>query len=154
MEHFAPQIPVTDDSPSPIAIGESAPKPPAIATDAITEIAPNQRAVTPCSSVVGLLREACVDEGDVWMGMVTAEPGTASRWHDHGERTTYLLPVSAGEAYLEFGSEQAPRRMQLKADGTVYVTPAHLWHREVNPGNTPLQAFLVRLGPKARGVTE
>ncbi|MGD8862039.1 MAG: cupin domain-containing protein [Myxococcales bacterium] len=130
---------------------ESPSAPPAIASDAITVIAPDQRAVTPCSSVVGLLREACVDQGDVWMGMVSAEPGTASVWHDHGERTTYLLPISGEGAYLEYeGGERIP----LRADGTVYVTPAHLRHREVNAGSIRMQAFLIRLGPKAEGVTE
>ncbi len=126
--------------------------PPPVQSNAVTVIAPDQRVVTPCSSVVGLLREACVDQDEVWMGMVSAEPGTASAWHDHGDRTTYLLPL-AGGGYLEYGPDPA-QRIELRTDGTVYVTPPHLRHREVNPGTVPLRAFLVRLGPLARGVTE
>ncbi len=125
--------------------------PPPIARDAITVITPSQRVVTPCSSVVGLLREACIDQDDVWMGMVSAEPGTASVWHDHGERTTYVLPIAGEGCYIEYGDGE---RVYLKADGSLYVTPAHLRHREVNPGSTRMQAFLIRLGPKAQGVTE
>ena len=136
-----------------LATSHSEPRlPPPVADDTVTVIAPNQRAVTPCSSVVGLLREACIDDGNVWMGMVSAEPGTASVWHDHGDRTTYLLPLS-GSAVVEFGSEGC-ERVQLEPDGSVYVIPPHLRHREVNPGATRMQAFLIRLGPRAPGVSE
>lgn len=120
---------------------------PAIATDTVTAIGPGDRVVKPCASVVGLLREACVDEEDLWVGMVSSDPHTASAWHDHGDRTTYVLPL-AGAAVVEFGPD-GRERLELRCDGTLYVVPPHLMHREVNPSDTPFRAFLIRVGPKA-----
>ncbi len=121
--------------------------PPPIADNAVTVIAPNDRGVNPCPYVPGLSREACVDEEGVWIGMVTAEPGTASAWHDHGDRTTYLFPL-CGDCVIEYGPQGEEQRVHLIADGSVYVVPPHLRHREVNDNATPVRAFQVRLGPK------
>lgn len=120
---------------------------PAIAADAVTAIAPSDRLAKPCASVVGLLREACIEEDDLWIGMVSSEPHTASVWHDHGDRTTYVLPL-AGAAVVEFGPN-GEERLELRCDGTLYVVPPHLKHREVNPSDTPFRAFLIRVAPKA-----
>jgi quercetin dioxygenase-like cupin family protein len=121
-----------------------------VAGDTVTRITPAERVVTPCSSVVGLLREACIDQDDVWIGMVSAEPGTASQWHDHGDRTTYLLPLE-GEGTIEYEGPNGRGSTQVRADGSVYVTPPHVRHREVNDSTTPLRGFLIRIGPKGRG---
>jgi uncharacterized RmlC-like cupin family protein len=92
------------------------------------------------------MRETCVDEGDLWIGMVSAEPHTESHWHDHGERVTYVLPL-AGAAVVEFG-DNGSERMELRTDGTLYVVPPHVTHREVNPADTPFRAVLIRLLPR------
>lgn len=124
--------------------------PPPIAKDTVTVIAPKDRVVTPCSTVVGLMREACVDAEDFWMGMVSSEPGTASAWHDHGERTTYVLPLK-GDFYVEL---EDGTHVPMIADGSVYVTPPHVKHREVNASGTRAEAFLIRVGPKSRSPQE
>jgi hypothetical protein len=38
--------------------------------------------------------------------------------------------------------------MELRTDGTLYVVPPHVTHREVNPADTPFRAVLIRLLPR------
>ena len=110
----------------------------------ITAITAEDRLAKPCASVAGLMRETCVDEGDLWIGMVSSEPHTASHWHDHGERVTYVLPLE-GAAAVEYGDGE---RMEMQTDGTLYVVPPHVHHREVNDSDVPFRAFLFRMLPR------
>jgi uncharacterized RmlC-like cupin family protein len=119
------------------------PQLPAVAADAVTVIAPSERATLPGPPGAGFVREACVDTGHVWTGFASTEPGTESPWHHHGEYTTYVLPLQ-GEGVIEFGPDG--QSVPMRADGTVYVIPAGLVHREINTGSTRNQAFIVRVG--------
>ncbi len=118
-----------------------APEMPAIATDAVTVIKPGERAALPSPPGVGFYREACVADGLVWAGFVSTDPGSASPWHHHGDHTTYALLLQ-GEAIVEFGNE----RLHLRADGSMAVLPPSVVHREINPGATKNQFFIMRVG--------
>jgi mannose-6-phosphate isomerase-like protein (cupin superfamily) len=121
------------------AVSASSTSLPSIATDAITAIAPTDRETRPCK--FGFLREVCVDDGTSFVCFATTEAGSASPWHDHGESTTYALLLK-GEAAIEFAGG---KRMELRADGTVYVVPPHLQHREINTGTTKNQLLVMRV---------
>lgn len=130
-------VPATPSTPQ-------APKPPAVASDAVTVIPPGDRAALPAPPGAGFIRQACIDDGHVWAGFVSTEPGTASPWHHHGDYTTYILPLLGG-GVIELGAGGS-EQVELCADGTVYVIPPGLVHREINTGTTKNQAFIVRVG--------
>jgi mannose-6-phosphate isomerase-like protein (cupin superfamily) len=111
---------------------------PAIARGAVTEIGPADRAQRPCR--FGFVREVCVDDPQTFVCFAMTEPGSATPWHDHGDSTTYALLLQ-GEAAVEFGDNE---RLDLRADGTVYVIPPHLSHREINTGSTKNQIMVLR----------
>ena len=77
------------------------------------------------------------------MCFASTEPGSASPWHNHGESTTYALLLQ-GEGAVEFAGNE---RIELRADGTVYVIPPHLEHREINTGSTRNQILVMRVFP-------
>ncbi len=126
---------------APAAPSPEAPALPAIATDAVTVIKPSERVALPSPPGAGFHREACFDDGHVWTGFVSTDPGSASPWHHHGEHTTYALLLQ-GECVVEFGSE----RLHLRADGSMAVLPPGLVHREINTGATKNQFFIMRVG--------
>ena len=81
--------------------------------------------------------------GDVWVGEVRTDPGTASAWHHHGEHATYGR-VLEGSIQLEFGPGGGAT---LQAgDGDFFFVPPHTVHRETNPGNGEMVAVVVRVG--------
>lgn len=112
---------------------------PTVGADAITAIAPADRVQRPCR--FGFRREVCVDDDKSFMCFVTTQPGSASPWHDHGESTTYAL-LLRGEAAIELADG---KRIELRADGTVYVMPPHLSHREINTGTTENHILVMRV---------
>lgn len=143
--HFIPQ-PNANSNASAFAPARGVPsRMPPVATNAVTAIPPADRVPLPCS--IGFLREGCVDDERVFICFASTEPGSASPWHDHGESTTYVLMIK-GEGVVEFGPGE-DQRVRLRADGTVYVVPPGLRHREVNTGTTENQAFVVRVRPVA-----
>lgn len=127
-----------------LATPAALPAMPPVAADAVTVIGPSDRVTLPAPPGAGFLRQACIDDGHVWAGFASTEPGTASPWHHHGAYTTYILPLR-GEGVVEFGPGENDRVL-LRADGTVYVIPPGLVHRELNPCATKNQAFIVRVG--------
>jgi uncharacterized RmlC-like cupin family protein len=80
----------------------------------------------------------------VWVGVVTTEPGGASPWHHHGAHETYAY-VLEGEASVEFGQGGA-QRLTAHADGSLIVVPGGVPHREVNTGVTPNRILVMRVG--------
>jgi uncharacterized RmlC-like cupin family protein len=122
---------------------------PVVASDRVTTIAPHDRLVRACKSSDGIQREICIDDGNGFICFASTEPGTVSHWYDHGHYTTYVLPLQ-GESRVEggpHGNEQTP----LDKDGSIYVCPAHLVHREVNVGTTRSTALIVRVKRPAAG---
>ena len=129
--------PTPTAAPTPATTSTKAPAGlPTIAGDAVTAIRPSERDARPCN--FGFLREVCVDDESSFVCFASTDPGSASPWHDHGESTTYALLLE-GEAAVEF---EGGERMELHADGTPYVIPPNLSHREINTGTTK-NTFLV-----------
>lgn len=127
------------DAAAAVPASESSPSLPTVAADAITAIAPADRVRRPCR--FGFVRDVCVDDDKSFMCFATTQPGSASPWHDHGESTTYAL-LLRGEATIEFADGKS---VELRADGTVYVVPPHLSHREINTGTTENQILVMRV---------
>ncbi|MCO4762963.1 MAG: cupin domain-containing protein [Myxococcales bacterium] len=90
------------------------------------------------------VRRQAFDDGHVWMGVVTTEPGSASPWHHHGEYDTYVY-LLAGEGTVEFG-EGGTERKTFIADGSVAKVPKGLVHREVNTGSVQNKFLIFRVG--------
>ncbi len=108
----------------------------------ILTISPSERTVLPGPPGAPFVREQCVDDGHVWVGIVTTEPGTSSPWHHHGEHTTYAY-VLEGEGTIEFGDGESKK---ITADGTLGVVPKGLVHREINTGSTKNKFLIMRVG--------
>jgi uncharacterized RmlC-like cupin family protein len=127
---------------------DAAPAPvvPAIATDRVSAITPSDRLVLPVRpGQEGFFRETCVEAGQVWAGFAASEPGSANPWHHHGAHTVYVLALG-GDGALEFDGPHGPESVSLRLDGTLYVIPPGLVHREVNNGTTKHQVFMFRVG--------
>jgi uncharacterized RmlC-like cupin family protein len=91
----------------------------------------------------GMVRSQAFDLDDVWMGEARTEPGALSGWHHHGEHDTYGLVVS-GTIHFEFGPDGS--ESVDVGPGDYFHVPAHLVHREGNPGSDRHVVALVRLG--------
>jgi len=90
------------------------------------------------------VRKQCFDDGHVWIGEVTTEPGTASPWHHHGNYDTFAYLLE-GEAGLELADANlAP--LEIVADGSVVMIPKRLVHREINPGAERNRMIVIRVG--------
>jgi mannose-6-phosphate isomerase-like protein (cupin superfamily) len=130
--------------PTAAPVAETPAELPTVSRDVITAITPADRVPRPCN--FGFLREVCVDDDRSFICFATTEAGSASPWHDHGDSTTYAVLLQ-GEAVVEFGDRE---RLELRADGTVYVIPPHLRHREINAGTTKNQFLVVRVFASSR----
>ncbi len=53
-----------------------------------------QRVRQAALQTAGVLREQAFFTDDVWIGIVTTEPGAMSAWHHHGDHDTYAYVVS------------------------------------------------------------
>ena len=61
-----------------------------------------QRVRQDALQTAGVLREQAFSTDDVWIGIVTTEPGAMSAWHHHGDHDTYAYVVS-GLKRIEYG---------------------------------------------------
>ena len=95
----------------------------------------------------GIARRVGLDVEGMWSGLVDTEPGAQSGWHHHGDNETTLYVVR-GRMRLESGP--GGHQIVLAEAGDFLHVPAHAVHREVNPGDEPSQAVVVRCG---RGTT-
>ena len=119
---------------------------PALAADRVGVIAPGNRVPLPTrAGQEGFFRETCVEESGIWAGFAASEPGSANPWHHHAAHTVYVLALS-GEGALEFDGPDGVESVPLCVDGTLYVIPPRLVHREVNTGTTRHQVFMFRVG--------
>ncbi len=91
----------------------------------------------------GMSRAEAFAAGDVWVGEVRTDPGTASGWHHHGEHATYGR-VLEGSVQVEFGPRGGSTVHARKGD--FFFVPPHTVHREGNPGDDEAVAMVVRLG--------
>jgi len=124
----------------------SPPESPPVAADRVSAIRPADRVALPTRpGQEGFFRETCIDAGTVWAGFAASDPGSANPWHHHGAHTVYVLALS-GEGALEYTGPQGVESEPLRVDGTLYVIPPGLVHREVNTGTTRHQVFMFRVG--------
>jgi uncharacterized RmlC-like cupin family protein len=112
--------------------------------NAIQTIRPDQRTTLPGPPNAPFVREQCYDDGHVWLGIVTTEPGAASPWHHHGQYDTFVYLLE-GEAMVEYG-EDGSERAAAKADGSMHIVPKGVVHREINTGTTKNRMIIMRVG--------
>jgi uncharacterized RmlC-like cupin family protein len=91
----------------------------------------------------GLLREQAFSADDVWVGVVTTEPGEMSAWHHHGDHDTYAYVVS-GLKRIEYGPG-GTRSIIAGPDDFIHL-PKGLRHREGNPSEELSRSIAFRLG--------
>ncbi|CAN5675128.1 hypothetical protein BH24ACT11_BH24ACT11_08530 [soil metagenome] len=100
-------------------------------------------AFTDADPTPGMRRQQAVDVDGLWAGVVHTDPGSTSGWHHHGEHETSLYVV-AGAMRLEFGP--GGTSVADVAPGDFVHVPAHVVHRESNPGDDPATAIIARAG--------
>jgi mannose-6-phosphate isomerase-like protein (cupin superfamily) len=122
----------------------SQPNTTAAATAAVRTVRPDERVPVPGPPGAPFLREQCFDDGHVWVGIVTTQPGAATPWHHHGEYDTYAY-VLEGEATIEFG-EGGRLSTHARADGSCHLVPKGCAHREINTGSEPNRILIMRVG--------
>jgi uncharacterized RmlC-like cupin family protein len=91
----------------------------------------------------GVVREQAFSTDDVWIGVVTTEPGDISAWHHHGDHDTYAYVVS-GSKQIEYGpggDESVTAR-----PGDFIHLPRSLVHREGNPSPEVSRSIAIRMG--------
>jgi len=91
----------------------------------------------------GVLRERAFSADDVWIGVVTTEPGDISAWHHHGDHDTYAYVVS-GTKRIEYGPGGA--QSLTAGPGDFVHLPKGLIHREGNPSEEVSRSIASRLG--------
>jgi uncharacterized RmlC-like cupin family protein len=97
----------------------------------------------------GMERRQLLEHEDRWIGWVRTAPGTASGWHHHGDRDTYIL-MTSGSIIIEFGPGGRDR-IEPGAGDVGYVPPQTV-HREITAGAVPGEAFVVRIGTGLQNV--
>jgi uncharacterized RmlC-like cupin family protein len=99
--------------------------------------------LTEADPTPGVRRQRAFEAPGLWSGVVHTEAGSASGWHHHGEHETSIFVVS-GRMRLEFGpgGESAVEA----GPGEFVHVPAHVVHRESNPGSEMSLAVLARAG--------
>lgn len=94
----------------------------------------------------GMHRQRAIEAPGLWSGIVDTEPGAESGWHHHGDHETSLYMVT-GVMRLEFGP--GGRSAVEAHEGDFIHVPAHVVHREVNPGYATSTAIIARAGTGA-----
>jgi uncharacterized RmlC-like cupin family protein len=95
------------------------------------------------AGTTGIRRWAAVAEVGFWSGVALAEPDTASGWHHHDVNDT-LVYLLEGQMRIEWGPGGS-RSVEASAGEFLHV-PSETIHREVNPGDVPVRALIVRIG--------
>lgn len=91
----------------------------------------------------GMMRHQAFVTDTSWSGLVTAEAGSTSGWHHHGdfETTIYVLQ---GKLRLEWGPDG---KNLVEADPGDFVRlPKDTVHRESNPSEEQSRLIVVRTG--------
>jgi uncharacterized RmlC-like cupin family protein len=111
-------------------------------------MSPSVRVIGPDSlrdadPTAGMRRKRAIDVPGLWAGLVHTEPGATSGWHHHGDYETSLYVIS-GTLRLEFGP--GGRSAADAGPGEFVHVPAHVVHRETNPGDRSSTAVIARAG--------
>jgi uncharacterized RmlC-like cupin family protein len=91
----------------------------------------------------GMVRQEAVTGEGFWSGLATAEPGSFSGWHHHGDHDSVVY-IAAGAFRLEFGP--AGGEVAEAEAGDFMLIPKGLVHREGNPSDEPSRLVVVRVG--------
>ena len=102
-------------------------------TEPVRRIGPDER--VPADPTPGMVREQAVDAEGLWSGYVTTEPHMTSGWHHHGDHETSIYVVD-GAIRMEFGTDGG--QVVEAGPGDFLHVPAHVVHREGNPGEAGL----------------
>jgi uncharacterized RmlC-like cupin family protein len=92
---------------------------------------------------VGMNREEAVTGPGFWSGLATADPGSASGWHPHGEHDSVIYVVTGT---FRVKSGPGGRDVAEAAAGDFMLIPKGVVHREENPGEDRSQLVVVRVG--------
>ena len=91
----------------------------------------------------GMQRQRAIDAEGLWSGLVTTEPHMTSGWHHHGDHETSIYVVD-GAMRMEFGPG-GTEAVEARAGDFLHV-PAHVVHREGNPGEAASHLVVTRSG--------
>ena len=91
----------------------------------------------------GMQRERAIEAGGLWSGLLTTEPHATSGWHHHGDHETSIYVVD-GSLRMEFGPGGG--QVVEAGSGDFLHVPAHVVHREGNPGDAAAHAVVSRSG--------
>jgi uncharacterized RmlC-like cupin family protein len=92
---------------------------------------------------VGVLREQAFSTEDVWVGIVTTQPGETSAWHHHGDHETYAYVVS-GLKRIDYGPG-GTHALIAGPEDFIHL-PKGLIHREGNPSGEVSRSIAFRIG--------
>jgi uncharacterized RmlC-like cupin family protein len=108
---------------------------------AVRVMKPGDRADT--VQTAGMAREEAFTGPGFWSGTATAEPGSVSDWHHHGDHDSVVYVVSG-----TFRVESGPggRDVAEAVAGDFMLIPKETVHREINPGSETSLFALVRVG--------
>jgi uncharacterized RmlC-like cupin family protein len=102
-----------------------------------------QRLQQAALQTAGVHREQAFSTADVWVGIVTTEPGEMSAWHHHGEHDTFAYVVS-GLKRIEYGPG-GTQSLIAGPDDFIHL-PKGLIHREGNPSGELSRSIALRVG--------
>jgi uncharacterized RmlC-like cupin family protein len=91
----------------------------------------------------GMTREEAITGPGYWSGVATADPGSASGWHHHGDHDSIVYVVT-GMFRVKSGS--GGRDIADAAAGDFVLIPKGVVHREENPGDEQSELIVVRVG--------
>ena len=91
----------------------------------------------------GMRRRKAVEAPGLWAGVVHTQPGATSGWHHHGDHETSLYVV---EGTLRLSSGPGGATEVDAGPGDFLHVPAHVVHRESNPGDGVSTAVIARSG--------
>jgi uncharacterized RmlC-like cupin family protein len=98
---------------------------------------------TDTAQTAGMTREEAATGPGYWSGIVTAEPGTVSGWHHHGDHDSVVYVVS-GIFRVESGADG--RDVADASAGDFMLISKGAVHREINPGEETSTLVVVRVG--------
>ena len=98
---------------------------------------------TPGDATAGMSREEAIVAPGFWSGLAESEPGSISGWHHHGDYDTVVY-IIGGTLRVESGAGGAD--IAEAGPDDFLLIPKGLIHRELNPGDEPFSAVVVRVG--------
>lgn len=104
-------------------------------------IRPSER--VPGQVTIGMEREEAISTEGMWAGSVTAESGSVSGWHHHGDHESVIY-IMRGAFRMEFGPGGAESLIAQVGD-FIYV-PKQAIHREGNPSDERAEFIVARAG--------